>query len=119
MADIKNIHNLADQAKNIEKSEAAAGKKSVKHKKTGETSKNDKVQKDDVKISVAARELLTLRTEAKKYVDQVKNTRTLTGQEVDELKQKIESRYYFKMDVIDKIVDKLLDLPNYIDKKDL
>ncbi len=117
MTDIKNIHNLADQSKNIEKTEAAR-KKSVKHKKTAETTETGKIHKDDVKISAAAKELLTLRAEAKKYVEQVKNTRTLTDQEVVELKQKIESKYYFKKDVIDKIVGKLLDLPNYIDKKD-
>ena len=71
-------------------------------------------RQDQARISDTARNLLSLRIDAKKYLDEVKEGESLSENEINQLKQKIENKYFVSDDVIDKIVDKLADLPNFL-----
>ncbi len=71
-------------------------------------------RQDQARISDTARNLLSLRMDAKKYLDDVKQGETLSENEIEQLKQKIENKYFVSDTVIDKIVDKLVDLPNFL-----
>ncbi|RLD16065.1 hypothetical protein DRI50_02800, partial [candidate division KSB1 bacterium] len=68
-------------------------------------------------ISKAAREQLMLRAEAERYLKQVEQQEEISPEKVAELKQKVSENYYLKEKVIDKIVDKLLNLPGFQDTK--
>jgi len=68
---------------------------------------------DQAEISQKARGLLNLRMDAKKYLDTIDQSETLSENEVNQLKQHIESKYFVNDAVIDQIVDKIVDLPNF------
>ncbi len=79
--------------------------------------KNDNVRftKDDkspkvvkTEISSAARHLFELKSEAKQYLDTVKSATTLSTEEIDQIKERLTSQYYFDSQVIDQIVEKML-----------
>ncbi|MCB0281014.1 MAG: hypothetical protein H6627_11650 [Calditrichae bacterium] len=72
-------------------------------------------QKDQVQISSKGRELLTLKIEAESYLKDIKESETVSPQELDAIKEKIASKYYFEKEVIDDLVDRLMNLPNYMD----
>lgn len=72
---------------------------------------------DQARISDTARNLLSLRMDARKYLDETKQGETLSENEIAQLKQKIENKYFVSDDVIDKIVDKLADLPNFLNTR--
>ena len=85
------------------------------YEKTSEkAAKTDAGNKDQAQISDTARNLLNLRMDAKKYLDEVKQGEPLSENDIEQLKQKIENKYFISEDVIDKIVDKLTNLPNYL-----
>ena len=71
------------------------------------------VNTDVAHISSAGREMLLLKMEAQKYVDDVGRAETLSLREIESIKEKIAANYYFDPEVIDKVVDKLTALPNY------
>lgn len=114
MAGINELSNISQQVKSYEKSEAlkkTAGKKAsskVVPKETNDSSK------DKTQISRAARELLALKQEAQKYIDQVKSAETISADQVKELKERIASRHYLDEKVIDKIIDRLINLPDFL-----
>lgn len=68
---------------------------------------------DKAEISSVGRELLTLKMQAASYKEEVKQADTISQGEIDAIKEKIASNYYFDPEVIDKVVDKLIALPNY------
>lgn len=83
-------------------------------------SKADKIishnsRMDQAEISQEARGLLNLRMDAQKYIKTVDQSETLSENEINQLKQQIESKYFVNDAVIDQIVDKILDLPNFTD----
>ncbi len=81
---------------------------------TGKIAKTEVSRKDQAQISESARNLLSLRRDAKRYLDEVKQGESLSENDIERLKQKIENKYFVTDDVIDKIVDKLTDLPNFL-----
>jgi len=93
----------------------------VDSKKIGSNPKAARSQKtesadrtgDKANISGQGRELYNIRQEASQYTGLITNTEVLTNQEIDSIKGKIASNYYFDSEVIDKVVDKLLTLPNF------
>ncbi len=77
-----------------------SGAKNVKEDKTPRSVNTD--------ISPEARRLLDLKNEASQYVDKVKNAETLSMDEINQIKERITSQYYFDSQVIDQIVEKML-----------
>ncbi|APF18189.1 hypothetical protein [Caldithrix abyssi] len=59
-------------------------------------------------ISPEAKHLLELKSEASQFLDKVKSAQTITPEEIDQIKERITSQYYFDSQVIDQIVDKML-----------
>lgn len=86
------------------------------HAKDVGDSKVNNSSKDQVNISDAGRELLSLKSEAAKYLQDVKDTEVLSVEQVDSIKEKIASKYYFDPEVINKIVDKMISLPNFFNR---
>lgn len=80
-------------------------------KAKAEAAKEEPVAK--VEISQTAKEQLVLRAEAERYLKMVEQQEGISPDKVAELKQKISDNDYLKEKVIDKIVDKLLNLPGF------
>ena len=85
---------------------------------SGETSKASNGKQtsasgDKAEISSVGRELLTLKMQAASYTEEVKESSTISQSEIENIKERIASNYYFDPEVIDKVVDKLIALPNY------
>lgn len=68
---------------------------------------------DKADISSVGRELLNIRLEAAGFTSLVEKAETIDTQEIEAIKEKIAANYYFDSEVIDKVVDKLLTLPNF------
>ena len=83
----------------------------VKEEKTAGINKQSVA--DKAEISSVGRELFTLKMQAAEYTEEVKKADTISQDEIDAIKEKIASNYYFDPEVIDKVVDKLIALPNY------
>jgi hypothetical protein len=99
--------NKAGNNREVRKATSGNGKEA----KTGTVS--SKVSSDKAEISSVGRELLTLKMQAAEYTEDVKKAETISQVEIDAIKEKIASNYYFDPEVIDKVVDKLIALPNY------
>lgn len=116
MSGIHDILGIPPEARRVNKNDdikqqrIAKNAHSAKTSKDGHTAVNDQAQ-----ISPEARELLALRQEVKQYLDEIKATDTLSEQDIKQIKQKIESKYFLDDKVIDKIVDKLAKLPNFLE----
>jgi len=101
-------------------------KKAESNKKLNKPSENDQSgketgavkssSKDQVQISNQGRELLSLKVEAENYLKEIKEAEVISPQEIDAIKEKIASKYYFDEDVISDLVDKLVNLPDYMNK---
>ncbi|GEM_PF-2921225 len=112
------LNNGDEKPKKVEKKNRLKdiGKKKIQTGKENSPEVNkDSVAK--VEISKAAREQLMLRAEAERYLKQVEQQEEISPEKVAELKQKVSENYYLKEKVIDKIVDKLLNLPGFQDTK--
>ncbi len=91
-------------------------KKATATSKTASGKENGAPPVAKVEISQAAKEQLLLRAEAERYLKQIEQHESLDPDKVQELKQKVSDNFYLKEKVIDKIVDKLLNLPGFSDK---
>ncbi|RMH64477.1 MAG: hypothetical protein D6677_04655 [Calditrichaeota bacterium] len=113
------IRNLFSTSPDLKRTDPAkkAGKSNEQYKKNEAVSSVSTGQphsRDQVEISSEGRELLSLKAEARKYLDDVKTSKTLTPQELDKIKEKIASRRYFDDSVIEKVVDKLVQSTDII-----
>lgn len=68
---------------------------------------------DKAVISNEAQKLLIQKTEAAQHASKVRESQTISREEIESIKEKIASDYYFEPEVIDKVVDKLVALPNF------
>ncbi|MEJ2053115.1 MAG: hypothetical protein P8X42_04260 [Calditrichaceae bacterium] len=68
---------------------------------------------DKADIYSDGRELLTMKTDFVNYLDEVKKADSLSDDEINEIREKIANNYYFKPEVIDKVVDMILELPGF------
>lgn len=116
MGPIKDISGLSQNLKKLDKQNES--RKVDNKKDTGKVEKNDQVasEHDKAEISDAGRTLLSAKTEATNYIKHVENTRLVSETELQEIKEKISSGYYFDKKVVDKIAERLLELPNYLNK---
>ncbi len=118
MGPIRNLFSTSPGLKHTE-SGKKAGKSADPYKKSeavNQLSGNKSAAKDQVEISSAGRELLSLKAETRKYLDDVKNSRAVSPQELDAIKEKIASRHYFDDEVIEKVVDKMVNLPGMFEE---
>lgn len=111
------INNILGMSPEVNKSGRSSEPKKVQTAKEGKAGgkKASQVSDSSVKadISQIGREFLTLKMEASRYLDEVKESSTLTQKEIEDIKDKIATNYYFEPEVIDQIVDKLLQMPNF------
>jgi len=110
------IRQLFSQSPDLKKTESSKklDKINDKEKSVSGAGTVDKGSKDQVQISVEGRNLLSIKTEASGYLKDVQESEILTHQDIDAIKEKIASKYYFDAEVIDELVDKLVSLPEYM-----
>ncbi len=114
MAGINDFLSIQASNSKINRNEELKKPTLKKNDPSGDKVANAVDRKDQAQISDTARNLLSLRMDAKKYLEDVKQGESLSENEIDQLKQKIENKYFVSDVVIDKIVDKLVDLPNFL-----
>lgn len=114
MGPIKDISGLSQNLKKLDKQSDA--RKIDSKKDTGKVAKGNLVtsENDTAEISDAGRTLLNAKSEAVNYLNQVENTRLINDAELEEIREKVNSGYYFDQKVIDKIAERLLELPNFL-----
>ncbi len=118
MGPIKDISALAHNLKKLDKQNET---RKVDSKK--DSDKIDKqsaigAEKDRAEISDAGRSLLSVKTEADRYLTLIENTNIVADEEIEEIREKVMLNYYSTEEVIDKITEKLLNLPNYVSEAD-
>lgn len=77
------------------------------------TSKSEKAEISDAECT-----LLNAKTESVRFIDQIENTRTLSESELQDIRDKVNSGYYFDQKVVEKIAELLLGLPYFLDSSD-
>ncbi len=112
---LNNENNKPDKVRKKIRPKDIASKKVHEGKTDSDGSKGEAVAK--VEISQAAKEQLLLRAEAERYLKMVESQEGIDPDKVEELKQKVSDNFYLKEKVIDKIVDKLLNLPGFQNKE--
>lgn len=113
MSGITDFFKVSSASVKIQKNEDLKKPSETRAESKTEKSVSSNSRADQAEISQKAWGLLNLRMDARKYLDAVDNSETLSAHEVAQLKQKMESRYFINDAVVDQIVDKLLDLPNF------
>ena len=106
-----NENKKADKVHKKIRLKDVGSKKAHKDKAASGSAKGEPVAK--VEISQVAKEQLLLRAEAERYLKMMDDQEGLSPDRVEELKQKVSDNFYLKEKVIDKIVDKLLNLPGF------
>jgi len=109
------INNLRDLDKNskTKKGEAVKGKNSSALSKSSQAAMSDK---DSVKISTLAKELMSNPTSVDSLKQELDNIKTLDRSTLKDIHAKIESNYYDKPEVIDKIVDEMIPEAHSMDE---
>lgn len=117
MATVNDIYGIGPSTQRSGKNEPT--KKLNLEKDSGQPGAVSKknATRDTAQISSEARELLNLKMDAAKYLDEVRQAVTLNDHEINQIKSKIQQKYYMDREIIDKIVDELAALPNYKIKK--
>ncbi|MBN2279928.1 MAG: hypothetical protein JXQ65_05060 [Candidatus Marinimicrobia bacterium] len=108
---IKGITGSINNIRDLDKNSKAKKGDAVKNTKSSELSKSAQtsiVSKDSVKISDFAKELLSNPTSVDSLKQELDNIKTLDRSTLKEIHAKIESNYYNKPEVIDKIVDGII-----------
>jgi len=109
------INNLRDLDKNskAKKGDAVKGKKSSALNKTSQASVS---AKDSVKISTIAKELMSNPTSVDSLKQELDSIKTLDRPTLKEIHAKIESNYYDKPEVLNKIVDEMIPEAHSMDE---
>ena len=115
MGPIKEIPGFSPEVKKFEKN--SESKKVDDRKDAGKPEKpdaNSAISADRAEISSLGRDMLSVKTEAEKYLQLIRESRIADQEELDEIREKINSDYYLDPEVIEKIIDELMALPNFV-----
>jgi hypothetical protein len=117
MAGIEQFAGLSSNAQKINKN-GSAKKALDKEPSKIKPVRNSKISsgKDEPNISKTAKNLLSLKIEVQKFIDEVKESKTITDSEVQAVRKKMEEKYYFNSKVIDEVINKILSLPGFQQK---
>ncbi len=114
LGNLAGLGNSADRPDKVNKKSnvrQAEDTKSAK-KNIEKTSDKERVVAQ-VNISDKAKEMIKLRAEAEKYLKMIEGKETLSQEKLDEIQNKLKTNQYLREEVIDKIVEKLVNLPNF------
>ena len=114
MSGINELLNISASGQKINRNEDTKRVSEHKSEQKSEKTSSQAKRTDQAQISTAARGMLSMRMDAQKYIDDVEKSQNLSENDVKQLKQKIENKYYISEEVVDKIVDKLVSLPNFL-----
>ncbi len=114
MGPIKDIAALAHNLKKLDKQNETRKVDSKKDSDKIDKQTSIGAEKDRAEISDTGRSLLSVKIEAEKYLTLIENTNIVDDEEIEEIREKVMMNYYSKAEVIEKITEKLLDLPKYI-----
>ena len=117
MDSIKHIQNTSSEFSRLDKNKNIKTLKDNSAINQEKDSTNVKSDRDLAQISNAARELLALDNEAKQYVNKIKSADVLSPEDIQKVKERVESKYYLNPNVVNNIVDKLTSLPTYLNNK--
>lgn len=115
MGPIKQLFSTSPDLKKTDTNKKLNKVNDTGSKEDNKSSAVESSAKDQVQISNKGRELLILKTEAENYLKDIKESEVVSPQELDAIKERIASKYYFEKEVIDDLVDRLINLPNYMD----
>ncbi len=118
MGPIKDISALAHNLKKLDKQNETRKVDSKKDSDKIDKQSTIGAEKDRAEISDAGRSLLSVKTEADRYLTLIENTDIVADEEIEEIREKVMLNYYSTEEVIDKITEKLLNLPNYVSEAD-
>lgn len=112
--DIKNINGSSPEQNRIEKNNEIKKTRPSEKKNVHDNGsfRPDQVG-DRADISPSARELFALRAEAAEYLDELRDSETVSKEQLEEIAEKILTGYYFKDEVLEVIVDKIMKLPYF------
>ncbi len=103
--------NKAEKNPNLKKAENEIDQKKTKvgNKTSGP---------DSLEISSTAREMLLMNVEANnpRFIKELLDAETLDTAEMEAIKKRITEGFYSDPEVVDKIVDKLFEMPNFVPK---
>jgi len=112
--DIKNINGSSPEQNRIEKNTEVKKTRTSEKKSANDSAPLRPDQFGDrADISLSARELFALRSEAAQYLEEVRNSESVSKEQLEEIAEKILTGYYYKEEVLDAIVDKLMKLPYF------
>lgn len=117
MDSIKHIQNTSPEFNRLDKNKNIKTLKDNSAINKDKDSTNVKSGRDQAQISNAARELLALDNEAKQYVNKIKKADVFSPEDIQKVKERVESKYYLNPNVVSNIVDKLTSLPTYLNNK--
>ena len=107
------LQNSADRPDKINKRTNVRKSADTEATKPNVQASGAKAKDARVKISESAREMMKLRAEAEKYLKMLEEKETLTTDDLKEIQNKLKTNHYLREEVIDKIVEKLINLPNF------
>lgn len=116
MGSIKNIPGMP-QGQGPRKNEGPAGARKTGGEKAYDLSKSadrSASQADKAEISSTARELLNLKIAGQKYLPEIRDAKPYSRQEIEEIRRKVAEDYYDNPEVIEDIVERLVELPNFL-----
>ncbi|MCD6374144.1 MAG: hypothetical protein J7L94_01370 [Caldisericaceae bacterium] len=114
LSNLAGLGNSADRPDKVNKKNNVRQADNSKASQKGVEKSSENSPKDaHVKISDSAKELMKLRAEAERYLKMIEEKETLSADKLAEIQNKLKSNQYLREEVIDKIVEKLINLPNF------
>ena len=55
-----------------------------------------------------------LKKESFKYIEMIRDTKVIEKNQIQEIKANLMSDYYFKSEIIDAIINKIVGMPNFV-----
>ena len=112
MTQINDVTGISQDFKKVERDknlkQLRDSKESRTAKVSNEDTKTNKVIKDIVNISSSGKSLLKQESETTRYLEELKNIKTLDRDELIRIHQRIKSNFYSRQEVLAKIVEDIV-----------